>query len=94
MATLTETVKEVLAWYASGGFDLDSYLLANEAQQVYAVNLINTSKPRHALSSKVIVLVRVVGDYVIIEEDRLMAAGIPREKIILAYANEPIPQPN
>ncbi len=45
-----------------------------------------------------VVLARVVGDYVIVEEDltdrplvdRLVAAGIPREKIILAYAGEPL----
>ncbi|GIK65150.1 MAG: hypothetical protein BroJett018_29440 [Chloroflexota bacterium] len=100
MATLNETVKEVLAWYASGGFDLASYLLSNEAEGVYAVNMINTSKPRHPLTSKVIVLVRIVGDCVVVEEDRtdrpveerLMAAGIPREKIVLAYANEALPQ--
>ncbi|GIK67262.1 MAG: hypothetical protein BroJett018_50560 [Chloroflexota bacterium] len=44
-------------------------------------------------------MARIKGDYIIIEDDRtdkplvkrLVAAGIPRERIILAYANEPLP---
>lgn len=44
-------------------------------------------------------LARIVGDTVIIEEDRtdkpleerLIAAGVPREKIICAYAGDPYP---
>lgn len=47
----------------------------------------------------VVVLARVVGDKVVIEEDNtdkklidaLRQRGIPREQIILAYAGEPIP---
>lgn len=44
-------------------------------------------------------IVRIIGDKIVIEEDRnsdplyeaLMQAGIPREQIILAYAGESIP---
>ena len=43
--------------------------------------------------------VRLLGDKIIINEDRnsdpfyeeLLEAGIPREQIILAYAGEPVP---
>lgn len=47
----------------------------------------------------VVVLARVVGDKVVIEEDTthkklidaLLQRGIPRSQIILAYAGEPMP---
>lgn len=98
MATLTEIVKRELAWYASSGFNSKSYLLVNDAEQVYAVNVIIRNSKRQ-FPTNVVMVVRVIGDYVIVEddrtdkpfEDRLMAAGIPREKIILAYAGEPLP---
>jgi hypothetical protein len=46
-------------------------------------------------------LVRLVHDHIVIERDinskplvdALMQAGIPRERIVLAYAGEPIPEP-
>ncbi|GIK67490.1 MAG: hypothetical protein BroJett018_52840 [Chloroflexota bacterium] len=75
-----------------------SYLpFANEIEQAYTVNVIDT--PERRQPAGVVVLARVIGDYVVIEEDltdrplvdRLVAAGIPREKIILAYAGEPLP---
>lgn len=45
-------------------------------------------------------IVQVLGDKVIIEEDKnskmlldaLLQAGVPREQIILAYAGEPVPE--
>jgi hypothetical protein len=99
MDTLTDIVKRELAWYATTGFNSKLYLLTNDAEQIYAVNMIVRS-PKRQFPSNVIIMVRVVGDYVIVEddrtdkpfEDRLMAAGVPREKIILAYAGEPIPE--
>lgn len=50
--------------------------------------------------SHVVVMARIEGDYVIIEADRtdkplverLIDAGIPREKIIEYYAGEPLPE--
>lgn len=98
MATLIETVKQELAWYASSGFNSKSYLLINDADQVYAVNVV-IRKSSRPFPTNVVMMVRVVGDTVIVEddrtdrpfEDRLMAAGVPREKIILAYAGEPVP---
>jgi sulfur carrier protein ThiS len=45
-------------------------------------------------------MVRIAGDKIVIEEDMidtkvldtLLQAGIPREKIILAYNGEPVPE--
>lgn len=97
MAGLAEIVKQEIAWYASSGSNLKSYLLTDETAQIYGVTVIDYPVRRHPAG--VAVLARVSGDHVIIEEDRtdkplvdrLVAAGIPREKIILAYANEPLP---
>jgi XisI protein len=60
---------------------------------------VNDLPPRKRLAG-VVVLARIEGDFIIIEEDttdrplvkKLVAAGIPREKIILAYLDETIPE--
>jgi XisI protein len=98
MATLAEILKEEVFWYAGGGFDILAFALVNEEQQVYAVNV--TDVPPRKRRAGVVVLARIEGDFIIIEEDatdrplvkKLMAAGIPREKIILAYLDETIPE--
>ncbi len=97
MAGLAEIVKQEIAWYAASGSNLKSYLLTDEMAHIYGVTVIDYPVRRHPAG--VAVLARVVGDQVIIEEDRtdkplverLVAAGVPRNKIILAYANEPLP---
>jgi hypothetical protein len=95
MDQLKEIVRDTVFWYAGGGFDLRTYPVSNDALGVYAVNMFRT--PRNEPSkTKVIVQVRIDGDRVIIEEDvtdrplvdALVQAGIPREKIVLAYAGE------
>ena len=92
MDSLVSLVKEVVFSYASGGLNLKTFALSNEEQGVYGVNVIDWPK-RHR-SAGVVVLARVEGDHVIIEEDltdrplvdALVAAGIPREQIVLKYA--------
>ncbi len=94
MDNLAAIVKKTVFGYASGGVNLRTFPLANEEQQVYAVNVIDT--PVREQSAGVVVIARVEGDTVIIEEDTtdrplfkaLVQNGIPREKIILAYAGE------
>jgi hypothetical protein len=96
MDSLAEIVKREIGWYAAGDTDLKMYVLFNEADQVYAVNRVI---PSRRWPTDVVMLARIVGDYVIIEddrtdkpfEDRLTAAGIPRAKIVLAYAGEILP---
>lgn len=76
------------------------YAILDDAQQVYAVIIIEADPA--ARPAYVVVMARVVGEYVIIEEDRsfdkpLVEAltyngGIAREQIILAYAGETLPE--
>lgn len=95
MDTLRDTVRETVFWYAGGGFDLRTYPVSNDMMGVYAVNMFRTPKDQPS-KTKVIVQARIDGDRVIIEEDvtdrplvdALVQAGIPREKIVLAYAGE------
>jgi hypothetical protein len=92
MASLNEIVRDVVFSYASGGLNLRTYPLINEEQHVYAVNVIDW--PERHLPAAVVVLARVEGEQVIIEEDltdrplvdALIDAGIPKEQIVLKYA--------
>ncbi len=92
MASLASIVKEVVFSYASGGLNLRTFALSNEEQGVYGVNVIDW--PERHRSAGVIVLARIEGEQVIIEEDltdrplvdALVTAGIPREQIVVKYA--------
>lgn len=44
MGGLAEIVKKEVAWYASGGFNLKSFLLTDEHLHIYAVNVIDFPK--------------------------------------------------
>lgn len=94
MVSLASIVKEVVFSYASAGLNLRTYALSDDAQGVYAVNVIDW--PERHRPAAVVVLARIEGEQVIIEEDltdrplveALVNAGISREKIILKYAEE------
>jgi hypothetical protein len=98
MTSLDEIVKNTVFWYAAGGTNLLTFPLANEARRVYAVNIIDV--PYSGRPAGVVVMARVLGDTVIIEADTtdrplvdaLVANGVPRDKIVLAYAGEPSPE--
>ena len=89
MASLASIVKEVVFSYASGGLNLKTFALSNEEQGVYSVNVIDW--PERHRPAGVVVMARVEGEQVIIEEDltdrplidALVDAGIPKEQIIL-----------
>lgn len=97
MANLAEIVKSEVFWYAGGGHNAKTYPFANEELQAYAVVIVDW--PVRKSPASVVVLARIEGDTVIIEEDTtdrplvdsLVHAGIPREKIIRAYAGETVP---
>lgn len=97
-SSLAELVKKSVFAYAGGGINLKTFPMANEEKQVYAVLIIDT--PIHKQDAGIMVMARVEGDYVIVEEDTtgdpffhvLLQHGIPRDKIILAYRSEPLPQ--
>lgn len=100
MDHLAEIVKEVVFWYAGSSPHTKTFRLENETEHVYAVTILDTQNRQ--LDASVVVIARVQGDLVIIEEDltdrplvdRLVAAGVPRDKIIMAYMGEPVPEPN
>jgi hypothetical protein len=97
MGSLKAILKQEISWYATGGFNVQTYLLSDEIQVVYAVLVVDT--PIRYDPVGVVVMARIEGDKIIIEEDltdkplaqRLIAAGIPPEQIIRAYAGESIP---
>ncbi|MEP7292808.1 MAG: element excision factor XisI family protein, partial [Chloroflexota bacterium] len=72
----------------------------DDHNQTYAVLYVNDKyQDRPAW---VVVMARVVGDYVVIDEDTtdkplvdalMINGGIPREQIVLAYAGETLPEP-
>lgn len=99
MDRLAEIVREEVEKYAGNGRGLNIILfpLLDDRRQTYAVNAVDY--PTRDEVAMVIVLARVVGDKVVIEEDTtdkhlvdaLLQRGIPRDKIVLAYEGEPIP---
>jgi XisI protein len=98
MDTLAEIVSEEVRKYAGGGINVKPYPILDHERQIYAVNTVRF--PERNRPANVMVLARVLGDLVIIEEDRtdrplidaLLQAGIPRDQIILAYLGEAIPE--
>jgi hypothetical protein len=97
MDNLKDVVKQVVFGYASGGLELKAFPMINEEYQVYAVLVVDY--PVHHYDAGIVVMARIEDDKVLIEEDRtdrplldaLVQAGIPREKIVLAYAGEAVP---
>jgi len=84
--------------YAGNSFTSKTYFIADDLQKLYAV----VSVPNHPRPwpSRVSVMAQVVNDKVIIIEDitdkplvdaLMVNGGVPREKIILAYAGEEVP---
>lgn len=95
---LTKIVKDEVAWYASGGGQNHKmFAVLDDVNQIYTVNSIGD--PGHEYATGIVVQARVIDDIVIIDQDKtdkplfkhLIQTGIPREKIILAYAGESIP---
>jgi hypothetical protein len=94
---LAELVKKSVFEYAGGGVNHKTFAMVNEEKQAYAVLIVDT--PIHQQEAGIVVMARLVGDYVIVEEDTtgdpffhvLLKRGIPREKIILAYRGEALP---
>ncbi len=98
---LTTTVqREVEAYNKARVWKGKGYSVADQGQQLYAVITVPDLPRPHP--ARVVVMARVVGDKVVIDEDTtdrplyeaLMHAGIPREKIVLLYAGETLSQDN
>ena len=94
MGNLQEIVSEVIRGYAVAGLNGVSYLVQSEDKTVMAVLGVAQVREQHIADASIIT--RLQDDRVIIEQDKtnkplvdaLVQAGIPREKIVLAYAGE------
>lgn len=90
MDTLAEIVKKVVFSYAVEGFNARTFALSNEEEKVYAVTVVDIGV--RLRPAGVVVIARVEGNRVIIEDDltdrplidALVSAGIPREQILFA----------
>jgi hypothetical protein len=92
--TLKNMVYEVIRGYTAPALNGKTFLTTNETQDVFAVLFVGTFLNEHIADAGLIV--RIEDDVVIVEQDlnnkpfvdAIVQAGIPRDKIVLAYAGE------
>lgn len=98
MDNLKAITRRVVAAYAVPVLNGESYFAQSEDGNLFTViDIVQTKTQRYTNTSLV---VRIVGDHVIVERDQndkivldaLLEAGIPRDRIILAYAGESVPE--
>ncbi|MDZ4766262.1 MAG: element excision factor XisI family protein [Chloroflexota bacterium] len=99
MDTFVQIVKEEVRKYAANGrgAGLRLFALLDDERRTYAVNAADHPVRKDVVG--VMVMARIVGDVVVIEEDTtdkplidaLLQRGIARDRIVLAYVGEPIP---
>jgi hypothetical protein len=99
MDTLTQITGEEVRKYAGSGRGANIRLhpILDHENQTFTVLALDI--PQRKEYAGVIIFARIVNDVVVIEEDNtdkpllnaLLQRGIPREKIVLAYQGEPIP---
>lgn len=94
MDTLSDTLSVVMAGYAGRDLNGESFLTRSEDRTVLTVLSVGHLRGQHfAVTS---LAARLVDDHIVIEHDlndrplvdALVAVGVPRGKIILAYAGE------
>ena len=105
MARMNETelvsvMDTIIQTYDGSGDDFKVYVLVDEARRSYAVTGIG-EQPTRKQHSFILIQARIIGDYIIVDEDKLWdkqlwkaleKAGVPREQIILAYLGEKLPE--
>jgi hypothetical protein len=92
--TLSHTLQAVLAGYAGEMLNGYSYLTTNADETVFVITGLGYIGDKHFVDTSLIA--RLAGTAIIIEYDvnskplvdALLAAGVPRSQIILAYAGE------
>jgi XisI protein len=97
MVELKEILLPVLESYAGVGLNGSSEMTQDVDGSLFII--VATGYRKEVRFVFTALIVRIVGDKIIIEEDRnsdplyeaLVEAGIPREKIVLAYAGEAVP---
>lgn len=91
-------VQKIVEDYADGiWFKASAYAVCDNARHIYAA-IVVPDYPRK-FQAGLVVMARIIDDKVIIDHDttdqplyqELMRNGIPREKIVLAYAGEHAP---
>ena|SRR5437868_11195085 len=98
---LAEIVRREVDMYAATSDDALLYPLLDDQNQTYAVIIVENTRTDESVW--VVVMAHIVGNFVVIEEDRtdkplrdalMVNGGVPREQIILAYKGEKIPDSN
>jgi hypothetical protein len=97
MDTLKKLVRHVVEGYAGNAYNGQLHLTVSPAEDVFSVIGVGVVNGQRFVTIGLVA--RIVGDQVIIEQDlndkplvdALIQAGVPREKIILAYAGEAVP---
>lgn len=97
---LVSVVQREVEGYERPAVKATTYAISDEERQRYTV-LVVPDQPRK-YNATIMIMARIEDDFVIIEHDttdrplwkELVAAGIPREKIILTYAGETAPDEN
>lgn len=100
MATLREILKEEVRKYAGSGRGAKALVfpVLDDENQTYAVTVVDY--PEREEMAGVVILARLLGDKIIIEEDTtdkplldaLLQRGVPRESILLAYEGDIVPE--
>jgi hypothetical protein len=97
MDSLKEIFETVINGYTGEGLNGTAYLVHDPLLDVYTV--ISSGYIHQHRVTDANLIVRLIGDKIVIERDMndkiladaLVQAGIPRSKIVLAYAGEPVP---
>jgi XisI protein len=98
MDNVKETLKRVLAGYTGEGLNGYSYLTSSADERVFTSVSVGRADGKEFVFADLIV--RLIGNRIVIDHDAnsdplvdaLVQAGIPRERIVLAYAGEPAPE--
>jgi hypothetical protein len=101
MAGLADLTRAEVEKYASNGLgaNVKLFFMADDVRQSYAVLAIDY--PKRKQEAMIVVMARVVGDTVVIDEDNtdkplidaLLQQGVPRGQIVRLYAGEPWVEP-
>jgi hypothetical protein len=100
MDHIAHLLRENVFWYASIGLHIQTFAFADADQSAYSVIMIDTGSMQN-YPPLLLVMAHIDGEYVVIDADntdrplidKLVAADIPREKIIKGYAGERLPMP-
>lgn len=99
---LEHIVRHEVEQYQTPGLKATTYYIEDIARQIFLVMVVPAQDHPKPFKARAVVMARIVNDYVVIDEDatdrplhhELVRAGIPREKIVLAYAGETLPDHN